>query len=29
LFKACVVEIDNGANGEGHEAMDGVGYGSH
>ena len=27
LFEACVVEIDNGANGEGHEAIDGVGYG--
>jgi hypothetical protein len=27
LFKACVVEIDNGANGEEHEAINGVGYG--
>lgn len=27
LFEACVVEIDNGSNGEGHEAIDGVGYG--
>jgi hypothetical protein len=27
LFEACVVEIDNGANGEGHEAMNSVRYG--